>query len=151
MYVQRNDGLFVLNPHYETDGFSYATSDLIVLVYIKNKDNLAKSMKNCFTTWEPPIFVNKTGDLNVYEVLLTGPIIVHSRDCLVTTEPVVDESLIFSVTVPSYEFVNSKKRSDLLKYFVLGSSRKSANFFKVVDEFFDKTEDNGLITLTRKK
>ncbi len=151
MYVQRYDGQYVLNPHGEWgEDASYETHENVITVYVKNKTQLVPALRVFFKSYVKYEYVHKVGDLNIFTVYISGPILLHNENCHVTQEPVVDECLIFEMTVPSSEFANSKKRSDMLKYFVLGPLRTSVNFFKVVDEHFTKTEDNGFVTLRRK-
>lgn len=150
MYIQTTNGDFVLNPRYSVEDASYETIDDEVFLFVKNKKHLNVYLKMFFTDAEA-LFVKKVGELNQFVVTLFSPIVSYDPDCLVTDSPVIDECLIFNVTVTNDELTNSKKRSEILKHFVLGPTRKSLNFLKVVDEGFVKcVNNNGTVTLTRK-
>ncbi|MDE2438829.1 MAG: hypothetical protein KGN01_05565 [Patescibacteria group bacterium] len=149
MYIQRSDGKFVLNPEWQSEECSYATEGDIVTLYLQNKSHLSRYLKKLFGKAKAE-FIRKIGNLNIYNITLREPILIHSDDCLVTDSPALPECLLWYLTVPAEEFVNSKKRSNLLRFFVCGPSLKSPNFFNDVEVNFIKTEKDGLITLCRK-
>ncbi len=151
MYFQRHDERYVSDPFGESERSSYNSDNGRIELYIKNKKHLSSELKTFFGRRATATLEKKVGDYNLYSVEIVDPILVHDPRCYITDTPDVFNSKIFRLTVSPEELANRKKRSEILKFFVLGPAMQASNFQKIVDEKFDKIPaDNGLITLVRK-
>lgn len=151
MYIQTCNNTFVHNPFYnDDDDCSYSTNNDIIELLIPNKKQL-RTYINRFFGSATATYKTKVGVYNVYTIELRQPILLHSDECHTTNYPPLSECLLWTLTVPAEEYVNSKRRSPLLKFLVCGPSLTSTNFFKIVDSEFDKTEQDGKVTLCRKQ
>ncbi len=150
MYVQRSDEKFVLNPRGNSENSSYEFEDEQLRLYIENKKFLRRELTHYFGKSSQAEFLRKVGNYNVYDVKIVEPIKIHDDECYVTESPAYTEMLIFQITVDPLELTNSKKRSTLLKYFVLGHDLTSTNFIKDVEDRCVRIENNGLVTLLKK-
>lgn len=129
MFVQRVDGVFVLNPrHTHQDGFYETVDDeLILFVYNKSK---AVGLRRQFFERAKLHYVDCVGSCHRYRVELLGRLLLGGG--VETNDPPTMSTMLWQLEVNVEQITNSKKRTNLLKRLVLGPTM-AGNFRSMLD------------------